>query len=133
MSFREKLEKYRKKPDPFETMVKSIFDPDINSPDIFYKKDDLDGMTILRKYDKSSGKPVYRGTYEVLLTEERYEMQCIALRRVANEDVVLEDSRDDWNKVILARYEPIYGGRIVLHELPEATGKWMMEQLGKRR
>jgi hypothetical protein len=90
-------------------------------------------MTVLRKYDKSSGKSVYRGTYEVLLTEERYDMQCIALRRIANEEAVPEDSRDDWNKVILARYEPIYGGRIILHALPEATADWMMEQLAKQR
>lgn len=133
MSFRDKLEKYRKKPDPLEQAVMRILDPSRDSPDIFYKMDEIDGVQVLRKFDESSGERLYCGTYEVLYTDERYDMECIILRRIANEEPVLTDDnmRDEWGKLIFARYVPAYGFRILLYKLPDATAAWLKEQYQK--
>ena len=135
MSLSDKLEKLRKKPDPLEHLVMRMFDPSMDSPDIFYKMDEADGVQVLRKFDESSGKPQYRGTYEVLLKEERYDMHCIVLRRIANEDIILTDDtmQEELGELILAQYVPAYGHRLLLRDIPDSTAAWLKAEYEKRR
>lgn len=134
MSFLDHIDALWKKPDPLKHAVMRIFDPSMDSPDIFYQMDELDGTQILRKFDESSGKPVYRGTYEVLYLTKRYDLHCIVMRRTANEEVILEDDtmQQELGELLLASYTPAPGRRLLLSELPESTAKWLMEDYRQR-
>ena len=81
----------RDKEDPLKNVIMKIFDPNIDSPDVFYKMDEIDDMQVLRKYDKSTGEVRYAGTYEVLFKTEDLNRLCLIMSRIANEKPVASD------------------------------------------
>lgn len=127
--------KNKDKKDPLRDVVMKIFDPNIDSPDVFFKMDEAEGNQILRKYDKSSGEVRYAGTYEILFKTEDLNRFCLIMTRIANEKPVdadltpLGEELDAW---IAAEYSPGTHGRIYLKALSQEAVERITGQYEKK-
>lgn len=125
----------RNKKDPLRDVVMKIFDPNIDSPDVFFKMDEMDGKQILRKYDKSSGEVRYAGTYEILFKTEDLKRFCLIMTRIANEkpvDADLTPLGEEYDTWIAAEYSPGTHGRIFLKPLPQEVVMRITEKYEKK-
>ena len=125
----------KKREDPLRKTVMRIFDPNIDSPDVFFRMDEIDDIQILRKYDKSSGEVRYAGTYEILYKTEDLDRFCLIMTRAANEKEVpvdLEPLSDEYNAWIVCEYYPGVRGRIYLKGLPEAAVDRILAEYEKK-
>lgn len=125
----------RNKKDPLRDVVMKIFDPNIDSPDVFFKMDEMDGKQILRKYDKSSGEVRYAGTYEILFKTEDLNRFCLIMTRIANEkpvDADLVSLGEEYDTWIAAEYSPGTHGRIFLKPLPQEVVMRITEKYEKK-
>lgn len=126
----------RSKRGPLSKAIMKIFDPNIDSPDVFFKMDEVDGVQILRKYDKSSGGVRYAGTYEILFKTEDLERFCLIMTRTANEWPVamdlkpLSDENDAW---IVCEYAPGTHGRIYMKGLSEEAIERVVRKYEKKQ
>lgn len=126
----------RKKEDPLRKAVMKIFDPNIDSPDVFFKMKEVDGVQYMRKYDKSSGEVRYAGTYEILFKTEDLSRFCMIMTRAANEWPVPEDLEplaDEMDAWIVCEYRPGTHGRINVYGLPEEAVTRITEKFEKKR
>ena len=124
------------KNDPLYKAVMKIFDPNIDSPDVFFKMDEKDGVQILRKYDKSAGEPEYAGTYEILYKTEDLDRLCLIMTRVANEKDVpacLQSLTEELDALIIIEYAPGTHGRIYLKPLPQTAVERIEEEYRKKQ
>lgn len=126
----------KKKDDPLYNVVMKIFDPNIDSPDVFYQMDEVGDVQILRKFDKSSGEVRYAGTYEVLYKTEDLNRFCLIMTRIENEKEVpadLQPLSDEYGARIVCAYEPGARGRIYMKELPEAAVDRIVSEYEKKK
>ena len=126
----------RKKEDPLRKAVMKIFDPNIDSPDVFFKMDEIGDMQVLRKYDKASGDVRYAGTYEILFKTEDLNRFCLIMTRIANEYPVapdLEPLSDELDAWIVCEYTPGTHGRIFVKGLPQEAVERITAQYEKKR
>ena len=123
------------KKDPLRDVVMKIFDPNIDSPDVFFKMDEADGKQVLRKYDKSSGEVRYAGTYEILFKTEDLNRFYLIMTRIANEKPVDEDLvplGEELDTLIAAEYSPGTHGRIYLKVLPQEAVERITKQYERK-
>lgn len=126
----------RNKEDPLRKAVMKIFDPNIDSPDVFFRMKEIDGRQVLRKYDKSSGEVRYAGTYEILFKTEDLQRFCLIMTRIANEFPVpadleaLSEELDSW---IVCEYTPGTHGRIYMKGLSEEAVQRIVDSYQKKR
>ena len=126
----------RKKEDPLRKAVMKIFDPNIDSPDVFFKMEEIEDRQVLRKYDKSSGEVRYAGTYEILFKTEDLNRFCLIMTRIANEYPVapdLEPLADELDSWIVCEYMPGTHGRIFARRLPQEAVERITEQYEKKQ
>ena len=131
----EKVLEHRKKEDPLRKTVMRIFDANIDTPDIFFKMDEIGDDQVLRKYDKSSGEVKYAGTYKILYKTDRRDKFYLIMTRIKDEAEISKDilaSADEFDAWIVCRYEPGVKGRIYLFGLPEETIESITEEYAKK-
>ena len=126
----------REKEDPLRKVVMKIFDPNIDSPDVFYKMDEIDDMQVLRKYDKSSGEVRYAGTYEVLFKTEDLNRLCLIMSRLTDEEHVPDDLKpvsDESDALIVCEYAPGTHSRIYLKGVSEDAVHRIVDKYEKKQ
>ena len=126
----------RRKEDPLQKAVMKIFDPNIDSPDIFFMMDEVNGTQILRKYDKSTGEVRYAGTYEILYKTEDLDRFCLIMTRIENEKEVpveLQPLSEEYGAWIVAEYAPGVRGRIYLKGLPKEAVARIIDEYERKR
>lgn len=126
----------REKEDPLRKVVMKIFDPNIDSPDVFFKMDEIDDAQILRKYDKSSGEVRYAGTYEVLFKTEDLNRLCLIMSRIENEKPVDDDLTplaEELGALIVCEYAPGTHSRIYLKGLSEDAVNRIVDKYEKKQ
>ncbi|MGX8774152.1 MAG: hypothetical protein ACSW8G_03750 [Bacillota bacterium] len=126
----------REKEDSLRKVVMKIFDPNIDSPDVFFKMDEIDDVQILRKYDKSSGEVRYAGTYEVLFKTEDLNRLCLIMSRIENEKPVADDLTplaEELGALIVCEYAPGTHSRIYLKGLSEDAVNRIVDKYEKKQ
>ncbi len=126
----------RDKEDPLKNVIMKIFDPNIDSPDVFYKMDEIDDMQVLRKYDKSTGEVRYAGTYEVLFKTEDLNRLCLIMSRIANEKPVASDLTplsEELGALIVCEYSPGTHARIYLKGVSEEAVHRIVDKYEKKQ
>ena len=125
----------REKEDPLKNVIMKIFDPNIDSPDVFYKMDEIDDMQVLRKYDKSTGEVRYAGTYEVLFKTEDLNRLCLIMTRIPNEKPVddnLTSLSEELGALIVCEYAPGTHSRIYLKGVSEEAVHRIVDKYEKK-
>ena len=129
-----KVKQNKSKEDPLRKPIMKIFDANIDSPDVFYRMDEIEGAQILRKFDKSGGEPRYAGTYQILFKTDEGDRFYLIMTRVENElpvDADLESLSDELDSLIVCRYAPGVRGRIYLYGVTEEAIKRITDQYAK--
>ena len=102
-------------------VVRMVVDPDYRSPDVFYAMDEVKQKQVLHRFDKSSGAPVYTGTFQVLYKTEDMDRFCLIMRRIRDRWRVPAEYKDSYEQerstFIVAQYYPGVQSRIYLKGL----------------
>lgn len=99
-----------------------LLDPNFGTPDFFYAMDEIKGRQILHRFDKSSGVPVYTGTYRILYKTEDMERFCLIMKRI-RDMWRIDDHKYSYelekDVLTVSQYYPGTEGRIYMKGLDE--------------
>ncbi len=104
-------------------VVRRVMDPNYLTPDVFYAMDEEGKSQRLHRFDKSSGVPVYTGTFHIMFKTEDMNRFCLIMTRIEDKWRIPEDHRDpeademERKVFIAAEYYPGTQGRIYLRGL----------------
>ena len=122
MSIIDKYAEYKaNKANPTDAVFRRLWDPNFLTPDVYFNMDEIKGRQILRKYNKSSGEPVYVGTYLIIFKTEDLNKFCLIMKRIKDEREVppqfANDTEFEPDTYIVAEYYPGIHSRIYLRGL----------------
>ena len=124
MSIIDKYAEYKaNKAATMDAVFRRLWDPNFLTPDIYFTMDEKKGRQILRKYNKSTGNPVYAGTYLIIFKTEDLEKFCLIMKRVKDEKPVppeyANDAEFEPNTYIVSEYYPGIHSRVYLRGLSD--------------
>ena len=99
-----------------------LIDPNFGTPDVFYAMDEIKGRQVLHRFDKSTGVPVYTGTFRILYKTEDMNRFCLIMKRIHDLWRVHEHEYSyelEKDVLTVAQYYPGTEGRIYLKGLDE--------------
>ena len=98
-----------------------LVDPNYRTPDVFYAMEEIRQRQVLHRFDKSSGAPVYTGTFQILFKTEDMDRFCLIMRRIRNRWKVPAEYQDSYEQekstFVVAQYYPGVQSRIYLKGL----------------
>ena len=131
-----KWQEQAQKEDPLRKPLRKIFDADIDSPDVYFMMDEIEGVQILRKQDKSNGQTRYAGTYAVLYKTDDADKFYLIMTRIEDEaevDMDLQNGTEERDALIVCQYTPGVKGRIYMQGVSEETMQKIIDEYAGKK
>ena len=111
-------------------------DPNYRSPDVFYAMEEIRQRQVLHRFDKSSGAPVYTGTFQILFKTEDMDRFCLIMRRIRDRWKVPPEYQESYEQersmFVVAQYYPGVQSRIYLKGLGDEALRRVVAKYERR-